>query len=37
MIEDVKDDVDELFDSDFAKAAARVFDKVYDGKDCVLP
>ena len=33
----MKDDVDELFDSDFAKADARVFDKVDDGKDCVLP
>ena len=28
VIEDVEDDVDELPDSDFAKAAARVFDEI---------
>ena len=37
MIEDVEDDADELPDSDFSKAAARVFDKIYNGKDGVLP
>ena len=37
MIEDVEDDVDELPDSDFSKASARVFDKIYHGNDFVLP
>ena len=30
-------DLDELTGSDFAKATARVFDKIYNGKDGVLP
>ena len=37
MIEDVKDDVYELPDSDFSNAAARLFDKIDNGKDDVLP
>ena len=37
MIEDVDDDVDELPDSDFSKAAARVFDKIDNGKAGFLP
>ena len=37
VIEDVEDDVDELPDSDFSKAAARVFDKIDHVKDGVLP
>ena len=37
MIEDVEYDVDELPDSDFAKAAAIIFDKRDNGKYCVLP
>ena len=37
MIEDVEDDVDELPDPEFAKAAARVFYKIDNGKDGVLP
>ena len=37
MIEDVEDDVDELPYSDFAKAAAIIFDKTDNGKDGVLP
>ena len=37
MIEDVEDDVDELPDLYFSKAAARVFDKIDNGKDGVLP
>ena len=37
MIEYVEDDVDELPDSYFSKAAARVFDKIYNGKAVVLP
>ena len=36
MIEYVEDDVDELLDSDFSKAAAIIFDKIYNGKDGVL-
>ena len=36
-VEDVEDDVDELPDSDFSKTAARVFDKIDNGKDGVLP
>ena len=37
VIEDVKDDVYELPDSDFSKSAMRVFDKIDHGKDGVLP
>ena len=37
VIEDVEDDVDDLPDSDFAKAAARVFDGMDNGNDGVLP
>ena len=37
VIEDVEDDVDELSDSDFYKAADRVFDKIDNEKDDVLP
>ena len=37
MIQYVEDDVDELPDSDFSKAAARVFNKIENGKDGVLP
>ena len=37
VIEDVEDDVNELPDSDFSKAAAREFYKIYNGKDGVLP
>ena len=37
MIEYVEDDVDELPDSDFPKAAARVFDKIYNGNYGFLP
>ena len=37
MIEDVEDDVDELPDPDFSRAAVRVFDKIDDGKAGVLP
>ena len=33
----MEDDVDELPDSDFSKAAVRVFDKIDHGKDGVLP
>ena len=36
LIEDVEDGVDELPDSYFTKAAARVFDKIYNGKAGVL-
>ena len=36
-MEDVEDNVDELLDSDFSKAAVRVFDKIDNGKDGVLP
>ena len=37
VIEDVEDDVDELPDSDFSQATTRVFDKIYNGKDGILP
>ena len=37
MIQYVEDDVDELPDSDFSKASARVFNKIENGKDGVLP
>ena len=37
VMEDVENDVDELPDSDFSKSAARVFDKIYNRKDGVLP
>ena len=37
VIEYVEDDIDELPDSDFSKAAVRVFHKIDDGKDGVLP
>ena len=37
MIVDVDDDVDEVPHTDFAKAAARVFDKIDNVKDGVLP
>ena len=36
-IEDAEDDVDGHPDSDFYKASARVFDKIYYEKDGVLP
>ena len=36
MIEDVEDDVDELPDSDFAKSATKIFDKIDNGKSGVL-
>ena len=37
LIEDVEDDIDELPDSDFAKAAMRVFDEIDHGKTGILP
>ena len=37
MVEDVEDDVDEIPDSDFSKAAARVFDNIDNGRDVFLP
>ena len=37
VIEDVEDNVDELPDSDFSKAAARMFDKIENRKDGILP
>ena len=37
MIEDVENGVDELPDPYVAKAAARVFDKIYNGNYGVLP
>ena len=37
MVEDVEDNIDELPDSDFAKAAAIIFDKIDHGKDGALP
>ena len=37
MVEDVEYDLDELPDSDFPKSTARVFNKIYNGKDGVLP
>ena len=37
VIENVEDDVDELPDSDFSKAAAIIFDKIDHGKDGALP
>ena len=37
VIEDVEDEVDEHPDSDFAKDAARLFDKIDNRKDGVLP
>ena len=37
MIEDVEDDVDEIPYSDFSKAAAGLFDIIYNGKAGVLP
>ena len=37
VIEDVEDDAYELPDSDYPKAAVRVFDKIYNGKAGVLP
>ena len=36
VIEDVEYIVDKLTDSDFAKAAVRVLDKIYNGKAGVL-
>ena len=33
----VEDDVDELLDLDFSKAAAIVFDNIDNGKDGALP
>ena len=36
-IEDVEDDLDKIPDSDFSKSAAIIFDKIYNGKDGVLP
>ena len=37
MIEDVDDDVDEFSDTKFAKAAARIFDKIDHVKGGFLP
>ena len=37
MIEDVEYDKDELPDSEFSKASARVFNKIDNGKDGFLP
>ena len=37
MIEDAEDDIDELTYSDFEKSAAIISDKIYNGKDGVLP
>ena len=37
MIEDVEDDVDELPNSYFDKAAAMIFDQIDNGKNGVLP
>ena len=37
MIEVVEDDVDELTDSGFSKAAVSVYDKIDHGKDGILP
>ena len=37
VVEYVKDDVDEPPDSDFLKAAARVFDKIGNVKAGILP
>ena len=37
LVEDVEDDIYELPDSDFPKAAAIVFDKTDHGKDGVIP
>ena len=37
MIEDVEDDIDELPDSDFAKAVAIISDEIDHGKDGALP
>ena len=37
FIEDTEDDVCKFTDSDFSKAAARVFDKIDNGKAGVLP
>ena len=37
MIEDVEDDVDELPDSDFAKASTIISDKIDHGNDGALP
>ena len=37
VIHDIEYDIDELPDSDFSKSAARVFDKIYNGKDGALP
>ena len=37
MIEYVEDDVDELPDSDFSKAATIIFDRIDNRKDGVIP
>ena len=37
VIEDVEDDVYEITDSDFSKATAIIFDKIYIGRDGFLP
>ena len=37
MVEDVEDDIEELPDSDFAKAAAIIFDKIDHGNDGAFP
>ena len=37
LIEDVEDDVDEVPDSDFSKASARVFNKIDNCNAGVLP
>ena len=37
LIEDAEDDLDEIPESDLPKAAARVFDKIDNGKASVVP
>ena len=37
MVEDVEDGVYEIPDSAFSKAAARLFDRIDNGKDGFLP
>ena len=37
MIEDVKDDIDKIPDSDFTKAAAIVCDEIHNGRSGILP
>ena len=37
MAEDVEDGVDKITDSDFSKSTVKVSDKIYNGKNVVLP